>query len=247
MKIAIISDIHGNLEALSSVIIDIKSNNIDKVICLGDVVGYGPNPNECIDVVKAECEYCLIGNHEAAVFDTFVAREFNDLAKSAIEWTRENLSDKSVDYIKSLSMTKTDDDLTLAHSTPYEPYLWYYISSIEDAIFNFSFFSTKFCLIGHTHVPGVIAMRETDSSISVLQPMNFNYKKDFNEDTRFIVNVGSVGQPRDKNPKACYVIIDTDEKTVSFQRVPYDIVLYQKKMRIVGMPEFLTQRVAEGI
>ena len=247
MRIAVISDIHGNLEALSSVIVDIRSRNVDKIICLGDVVGYGPNPNECIEKVSAECEYCIIGNHEAAVFDTLISEEFNDLARFAIEWTRENLNSKSIDFIHSLSMTKIEGDFTAVHSTPYEPHLWYYISSMEDAIFNFSFFSTKFCLIGHTHVPGIIVMRDNDKKISVSQPVNFNYEKDFDEDAKFIVNVGSVGQPRDKNPKACYAIIDTDKKVISLQRVPYDIALYQRKMRVAGMPEFLIQRVVEGV
>jgi len=247
VRAAVISDIHGNLEALSSVIADIRNKNIDKVICLGDVVGYGPNPNECIEIVRKECDYCIIGNHEAAVFDALISQEFNDLAKSAIEWTRDNLNSKSIEFINSLAMIKEEGDFTSVHSTPYEPHLWYYISSMEDAIFNFNFFKTKFCLIGHTHVPGVIVMEGNRQEISVLQPISFNYEKDFREDAKFIVNVGSVGQPRDKNSRACYAIIDTSRKNISLQRVPYDIAQYQRKMRIAQMPDFLIQRVAEGV
>jgi len=245
VRIAIISDIHGNLEALSSVIFDTRSRNVDKIVCLGDIVGYGANPNECVEMIKTECDFCLIGNHEAAVFDDSISREFNDFAQYAINWTRENLTKKSAIYINSLSMSQIFDNFTAVHSTPYEPHLWYYISSVEDAIFNFNFFRTKFCLIGHTHVPGTIVLEE-NGNISVLQPKTFNYGADFPESAKFIINVGSVGQPRDRNPKACYVIIDTDEKELSFLRVSYDVAQYQKKMRNAGMPEFLIMRVAEG-
>lgn len=247
MRVAFISDIHGNLEALASVMLDIRGKRVDKIVCLGDVIGYGVNPNECIAMVEAECAYSIIGNHEAAVFDMLISNDFNDLAKYAIEWTREHLSYKSVNFINSLTMVKEDGEFTSTHSTPYEPHLWYYISSIEDAVFNFNFFNTKFCLIGHTHVSGIIVMDENDTEVTVLQPVSFNYERDFGRDAKFIINVGSVGQPRDRNPKACYVIIDTDRKHISFERVPYDVVSYQKKMRIAGMPEFLIQRVADGV
>ena len=245
MRIAVISDIHGNLEALSSVIFDTRSRKVDKIVCLGDVIGYGASPNECVEMVRAECDFCLIGNHEAAVFDNVVLQEFNEYAKIAINWTRENLTSKASDFINSLSMSQIFDCFTAVHSTPYEPHLWYYISSLEDALFNFNFFNTRFCLIGHTHVPGIIAMEE-DGSVSVLQPKTFNYGAAFSERAKFIINVGSVGQPRDKNPKSCYVIIDTNEKELSFLRVSYDIAQYKRKMRIAGMPEFLISRVIDG-
>ena len=246
MRVAIISDIHGNLEALSSVLIDIRDKNVDRIICLGDVIGYGPNPNECINVVETHCEYCLLGNHESAVFDKEIAMEFNKHARFSIEWTRNCLNLKSIDFIKKLEIVKIEEDFTSVHATPYRPGFWSYISSMEEALFSFNFFKTKFCLIGHTHIPGVIVSERRDSNITILPPRSFDYETGFNKDARFIVNVGSVGQSRDKNPKSCYVIIDTDLKKVCFFRVPYDIALYQKKMRIAGMPEFLITRIVDG-
>ena len=247
MRIAVISDIHGNLEALSSVISDIRSRCVDKIICLGDVVGYGVNPNECIEKVQTECEYSIIGNHEAAIFDATVFQEFNDLAKSAIQWTRDNLNSRSIDFINSLAIEKIDGDFSFVHSTPYEPNSWYYISSMEDAVFNFNFFSTKFCLIGHTHVPGVMVMENNSTVVSVLRTTEFNYGRDFSENAKYMINVGSVGQPRDKNPKSCYALIDTDTKNIALHRVSYDIVQCQRKMHAAKMPEFLIQRLAKGM
>jgi predicted phosphodiesterase len=246
VKIAVISDIHGNLEALSSVVLDIRSRGVERIVCLGDVVGYGPNPNECIELVESECDYSLVGNHEAAIFDALIIQEFNDYARYAIEWTRDNLNSKSLNFINSLPIMMVDDVFTAVHATPYEPQLWYYIASMDDALFNFNFFKTKFCLIGHTHVPGIIAMGSPESNISILPQKTLCYAKEFSEKARFIVNVGSVGQPRDKNSKACYVIIDTDKKELSFLRISYDVALYQRKMHAIGMPDFLVNRVADG-
>jgi diadenosine tetraphosphatase ApaH/serine/threonine PP2A family protein phosphatase len=118
---------------------------------------------------------------------------------------------------------------------------------MEDAIFNFNFFRTKFCFIGHTHVPSIIVMEKPGRQIAVLKPRNFNFSLDFPDTARFIINVGSVGQPRDKNPKACYAVYDDEKKMITFNYIPYDIALFQRKMRAAGMPDFLIQRVADGI
>jgi predicted phosphodiesterase len=245
MKIAVISDIHANLEALSTVLKDIYTKKVDMIISLGDIVGYGPNPNECIQLIEEHTHQSLMGNHDAAVFNPIMARDFNDNARFAIEWSNKALNKASKKYLRSLPMSFSNEHLTALHSTPYDPHLWYYISSLEDAKFNFNFFHTRVCFIGHTHIPGIILYNESTSEISIIKAnaqLELNNYKDY----RFIVNVGSIGQPRDRNSDSCYVVFDTDKMTIDFPRISYDIDTYQNKMRDIEMPEFLVNRVKEG-
>jgi predicted phosphodiesterase len=245
MRIAVISDIHGNLEALTSTLKDIYNHQIEMIICLGDIVGYGPNPNECIHLVMEHCHHTVMGNHDAAVFNPLMAQDFNDNAKFAIEWANHELTKESRKFLRTLPMQHKELDFTAVHSTPYDPHLWYYISSLEDAKFNFNFFNSKFCFIGHTHIPGIIMLNEKSNEISIIKATD---SLDLSKlrDHRFIINVGSVGQPRDRNPKSCYLIIDTESLDISFPRVEYDIKTYQKKMTEIDMPPFLVSRVEEG-
>jgi len=247
MRIAIISDIHGNIEALSAVMEDIHRKSVDKIVCLGDIVGYGTNPNECVETIMSNCDFCVKGNHDAAIFDQQIAKEFNEHAFFAINWTRNTLTQKSKNLMDSLPMLKENDEFTAVHATPYRPQFWYYITSLEAALLNFNYFKTKFCFVGHTHIPGIIALKPNEPDISVPSLKSFNYGDEFPIGTKFLVNVGSVGQPRDKNPKSSYVIMDTDTEEISFKRVSYDIAKYQNKMRGIGMPIFLVERIASGI
>lgn len=244
MRIALISDIHSNLEALTEVLKDIEKESIDKIYCLGDIVGYGPNPNECVTLVRDNCEITVMGNHDAAAFSPSMAKEFNKNAKYAIEWTASVLNDESRDFLSSLKLQDKVDDITLVHATPYDPYLWHYISTIEDARFNFNFFKTKFCFIGHTHISGLIMFNTIGNNITIHKPNSFDLSE--YSENKFIVNTGSVGQPRDKNPKSSYVIFDKEEELITFKRIPYDIKKYQKKMKEIPMPDFLTSRVEIG-
>ncbi len=243
MRTAIISDIHGNLEALSAVLYDIESLNIDEIVCLGDIIGYGPNPNECISLVSKKCPIILLGNHDAAVLDPLSTQNFNINAKLAIEWTQKQLTDESREVLKKLTMTKVDETKTYVHATPYEPRMWYYISSVEEALFNFQFFNTTFCLVGHTHIPVTIALSR-DNKINVSQDGFLDFSRD--DDRQFLINVGSVGQPRDRNPRASFGILDTDASTFSLRRIDYDINKCQMKMRKHKLPDFLINRLAEG-
>lgn len=244
MRTAIISDIHGNLEALTAVLNDIYEKKVDKIVCLGDIVGYGPNPNECVQLVKEHTHLTVMGNHDAAAFNPLMAKDFNQNARYAIEWTASILSASSKEYLSTLPMMESQDTCTFVHATPYDPYLWYYISSMEDARFNFNFFSTKFCFIGHTHIPGLIMYNAVGNNITIYKPSPFDYSR--YEQNRFIINTGSVGQPRDRVPDSSYVILDEDEQIVYFERVPYDIAAYQEKMKAVSMPPFLISRVETG-
>jgi predicted phosphodiesterase len=243
MKIAIISDIHANIEALEAVIADIKTQKADEILCLGDIVGYGANPNECIDLVKKSCSLVLLGNHDAAAVDLLSTQHFNIHAKIAIEWTMGNLTAASHSYLKTLPLKDTKQSLTFVHATPYEPNMWYYITSLEEAAFNFQFFETDFCFVGHTHIPIIIVLEE-EKEVYVHQGESLNFGQ--LEKVRFLINVGSVGQPRDRNPNSCYGILDLDAKSFTYRRVQYDVQGAQAKMRKIKMPEFLITRLVEG-
>ncbi len=241
MRYAFISDIHANLEALESVFEDIDKNSIDEVICLGDVVGYGANPNECVDLVSKRCPVTLLGNHDAAAVDLLTTQHFNIHAKIAIEWTSQTLTDANRSFLAALPVKKTREIMTLVHATPYEPNMWYYITSLEEAAFNFQFFNNKICLVGHTHIPMIIVLEGEE--IYVHQEKVFEFK---NKNIRLLVNIGSVGQPRDRDPRSSYGILDTEKGEFRIQRVTYDFAKTQAKMKKIRMPDFLVNRLAEG-
>jgi diadenosine tetraphosphatase ApaH/serine/threonine PP2A family protein phosphatase len=213
------------------------------VICLGDIVGYGANPNECIELVKSHCPETLLGNHDAAAVELLSTQHFNIHAKIAIEWTEQNLKKENRSYLSALPLKTSKDSMTLVHATPYEPNMWYYITSLEEAAFNFQFFDTQICLVGHTHIP-IIIILDNDKELYVHQDRYVNIGK--LEGARFLINVGSVGQPRDRDPKSCYGILDTDEKEFFYRRVSYNIDKAQSKMKKIKMPDFLITRLEEG-
>jgi predicted phosphodiesterase len=243
MRIAMISDIHANVEALEAAMTHIDSQGVDEIICLGDVVGYGANPNECFAIVNKRCSQTLLGNHDAAAIGALSTQYFNIHAKIAIEWTAEHLSETTRSLIEKLPLTKIDSDITFVHATPYEPKMWYYITSLEEAAFNFQFFNTTHCFVGHTHIPMIIVLNEK-KEVYVHQGDSIDYGA--LKGSRFLINIGSIGQPRDRNPKSCYGIIDTEKTTFSYQRVEYNISKTQEKMKKIKMPEFLITRLAEG-
>jgi predicted phosphodiesterase len=243
MKTAIISDIHANIEALEAVFADIESQEISSVICLGDIVGYGANPNECVELIRKKCPVTLMGNHDAAALNKLSTEHFNIHAKIAIDWTIKELTASSMAYLESLPVTIEQNDTSFVHATPYEPKMWYYITSLEEAAFNFQYFRSTKCLIGHTHIPIIIGF-DGKREVFVHQENILNYAA--TPGSRYIINVGSVGQPRDRNPAACYGIIDEEAKTYSYRRVEYDIAKTQAKMKKIHMPEFLISRLKDG-
>jgi predicted phosphodiesterase len=243
MRIAIISDIHANYEALEAVLSDSGQQKVDEVVCLGDIVGYGANPNECIELVKKNCPLRILGNHDAAAVGLLSTDHFNVHAKIAIDWTVENLTADAQSFLRSFPLKKSRTGYTFVHATPYEPNMWYYITSLEEAAFNFQFFETTFCFVGHTHIPIIIVL-ENEKEVYVHQGTSIAWAD--MKHARFLINTGSVGQPRDRNPKSCYGIIDTEEKTFSFRRTDYDIEKAQNKMRKIKMPDFLITRLSDG-
>jgi predicted phosphodiesterase len=243
MRFAFISDIHANLEALEAVFKDIEGQDIDEIICLGDIVGYGANPDECADLVRQKCTYILLGNHDAAAVNLLATHHFNSHAKIAIEWTAANLNNDVRSFLLSLPLVLTRETLTLVHSTPYEPNMWYYITSLEEAAFNFQYFDTQVCLVGHTHIPIIIVL-DTKKEVYVHQASQINLHG--MEESRLLINVGSVGQPRDRNPDSCYAVLDTTLGDFFYRRVPYNIEKTQAKMKKIKMPDFLINRLIEG-
>jgi len=243
MRLAIVSDIHANIEALEAVVDDITAQKVDETACLGDLVGYGASPNECVALVKQHCPISLLGNHDAAALGALSTENFNIHARIAIEWTTENLSAESRSYLTALPLRENRLSASLVHSTPYEPNMWHYITSLEEAAYNFQFFETPFCFVGHTHIPLIITVSGA-KEISVYQDTKLSYGS--LAESRFLINVGSVGQPRDRDSRACYGILDTDAQTFVYRRVKYDIGACQDKMKKIGLPEFLISRLKEG-
>jgi predicted phosphodiesterase len=240
MRYAVISDVHANLEALETILSDIKKRGIDEVLFLGDAVGYGPNPNECVELLKQHCKTLLAGNHDWAVIGLTDIQYFNEYAKAAILWTREILAPESRRFIESLPVTKyiKKENMLLVHSTPKEPEAWHYLLTLWDAEINFHYFHNRICMIGHSHLPFVIERMPSGEMIT------HKYEARLGKQERYIINAGSVGQPRDRDPRACYAIFTGD--TLEFVRLEYAVGKTQKKMHDAGLPLVLIERLSNG-
>lgn len=240
MRYAVISDVHGNFEALDAVLNSLKDESFDALLFLGDIVGYGPDPDKCIDILKTETNVLLAGNHDRASIGLTDTVFFNPYARTAIEWTQKVLKERSRKLLKGLPIVRAmpEHNIYLVHSTPKEPEKWHYLVNTSDAYSNFHSFSEKICLVGHSHVP-VIFEEHPKGSVKTC-----NKKAKIKDANRYIINVGSVGQPRDGNPDAAYALLYQDY--VEIKRVSYDILLTQQKMREAGLPDYLIERLACG-
>ena len=238
---AIISDVHANLEALRSVLYNIEKEEIDTVLFLGDSVGYGPDPNLCTEILKESTAIMIAGNHDRAACGLTDVTLFNPYARVAIDWTKDVISEHTAEHLQGLPLTAalTDDDIYLVHGTPKEPEKWHYFSSFElDALVNFRYFDRKICFLGHSHVPFISECTQTGE-------IAFYYgRAEIRQNSRYIINVGSVGQPRDGNPDAAYVTFRNN--LIEIKRTSYDILLTQKKMRKAGLPAYLIDRLSVG-
>ncbi len=241
MKIAIVSDIHGNLAALEAVLTD--ATGCDVVWNLGDTVGYGPDPVGCLDRMSTvAAEYTIVGNHDLACVGDLDVTQFNLVARLATSWTMNQLDRAHQDAIRSLPETVVSNDVTLAHGSPRSP-VWEYIISEEVAIANFGAFHTSVCFVGHTHVAASAHMEE-EGNVS-FERTRQGQLLDVSRH-RWIINPGSVGQPRDGDPRAAYAVLDNDEGTVEMRRVPYPIETTQQAIVAAGLPEILATRLALG-
>ncbi|MBI4548196.1 MAG: metallophosphoesterase family protein [Ignavibacteriae bacterium] len=233
MRISILSDIHSNYEALVKALSLADQLRTDEIYCLGDIVGYGGSPNECVHLIQKRASKCVIGNHDLAAVDTSHARCFTKHGTVAAEWTHKILTKENLDYLSSLPYTSELELLTLVHANPAKPQDWGYISSLEDALPQFAHFKTPLCFIGHSHIPFVCG-----------EDLKTLY---FKKDLRFIINVGSVGQPRDGNPQLSFGILDTETRTYENIRSDYDVASAAQTIIDHGLPRFLADRLFLGV
>ena len=240
MRYAVLSDIHGNLEALRAVLAD-AATQADDVLCLGDVVGYGADPAACVDLIGSKARAVVAGNHEHAVIGRIDLGWFNRYARAAAEWTREHIDADCTSYLDALPLTAEVGDATLVHASPRQPDEWDYLVNLDDGVGAFEAFATRLCFVGHSHVP---AMWSFGSSGPEFERGDVEVTLDAGR--RYIVNVGSVGQPRDRDPRAAYALWDVDARRVSVRRVAYDIAAARWKIEAAGLPRILADRLAAG-
>ncbi|OGX43793.1 MAG: hypothetical protein A3G38_04330 [Omnitrophica WOR_2 bacterium RIFCSPLOWO2_12_FULL_51_8] len=241
MRYAILGDIHSNLEALTAVMQSARGEAIGQYICAGDIVGYAANPGECVKIVRDGCVIAVAGNHDWASVNLFGLEYFNPEAQEALYWTRRNLGQEEKDFLIGLKLTFKHDDFTLVHSALNNPRDFNYLSDGYAAEETFRLMQTDICFIGHTHIAGMfikgadekIAFRRDESSEIV--PGN-----------KYIINVGSVGQPRDDDIRAAYCIFDTASRKIRIKRVDYDAAAARGKIIDSGLPKFLGERLLLG-
>jgi diadenosine tetraphosphatase ApaH/serine/threonine PP2A family protein phosphatase len=239
-RLGIISDIHANLEALEAVLNALEDATVDQIVCCGDVVGYGASPNECVALLRERGIPSVMGNHDAAVLDDDELAHFNRIARDAVVWTREIIEPENLKWLREQPMSLAVGDALIVHASPQEPEKWNYVLYYSDAIQAFEHFSELMCFIGHSHQPFFITLRGKD--IAHQQQSHIT----LGEDERHLINVGSVGQPRDRDSRAAYVIADFAAGCVNLERAEYDIETAQEKIRCAGAPPELAERLALG-
>src|SRR5450755_1670291 len=239
MRYAIIADIHGNLEAFQTVLADIKMQNVQQVVCLGDVVGYNANPKECLDIVRAMNIPVVKGNHDEYCSSEDHLEGFNPHAADAVHWTRNQLNEDEKQWLRDLKYTRMAASFMMVHATLDAPQRWGYVFDKLAAAASFTYQNTPVCFFGHTHVP-VAFMRDTTVRGGTYSKFKVDPAK------KYFVNVGAVGQPRDNNPKCGYVVYDLDLGTIELRRLDYDIATTQAKIRDAGLPERLAERLEFG-
>lgn len=241
MTWAFFSDVHGNQEALTAVVADFARQGVTRSFFLGDAVGYGASPKECLKMVSDLTDVRLLGNHDEAVLRSSPPEDFNEYAKVAVLWTRSVLNGDSRARIESFTMEHCLEDFHLAHASPHMPGRWDYIVDPLAAELAFESFDESVCLIGHTHQPLVFKKMDSKPCTEIATA---ELVLDTNE--RYLINVGSVGQPRDGDPRACYVLYDPETRRMSYRRVVYDVAAAQQKIRRTNLPGFLAVRLEMG-
>ena len=240
MRVLILSDIHSNISAFEAVLMD--AGDFAQTLCLGDVVGYGPEPEACVSLLGELPQLsCVLGNHDAAVIDLIDTAHFNSAARNALDQQRGLLSPKSIEFLKQMPQKRTVEGLTLAHGSPRDP-IWEYVDRGKVAWEAFDSFTAQGCLVGHTHIPGIFIESE-DFKVSLLMPSSGDR---WIPKGRFILNPGAVGQPRDRDPRASYVLWDTEENSFLFRRVVYDIDRVVKRIEEIGLPMVQAHRLKIG-
>ena len=239
MKYAIISDIHSNLEALERVLEEIKNREADQVICLGDVVGYGADPSKCLKLLRETADEIIMGNHDRAIEDVLLRDSFTDWAREAIEWTAGVLTESEKKLIREFTPIVIDSkaDVTWTHGSAHEPIKFHYIFTPSDADSSFKKLETSFCFFGHTHVPSLFSEKSGESQYLPAGVYRLH------KGERYLINPGSVGQPRDRNPKLGFAFFDSEELVLEIMRLDYDNQNAAQKIRKAGLPAYLAERL----
>lgn len=237
MPFAVFSDIHGNWEALETAAACAKDRGINRFVVLGDTVGYGANPNECLEWALNHAAVNLFGNHERALLEPDLKKQFNPYAREAIEWTAEVLKPELLERIRDLPYSRIEDGLTFAHGSPYQPEEFHYLMNFKDAGPSFRQMQTSVCFVGHTHVPACFC--EQKGSMEYLRPGPRKIEKG----GRVILNPGSVGQPRDRDTRLSFGIYDSEAASFEVVRLAYDNHRAAGKIRKAGLPSFLADRL----
>jgi len=244
-QVAVISDIHGNLEALKVVIEDIEAHRIKRVWCLGDIVGYGPQPNECIELLGKLQLTSVAGNHDLGIIGRLDLDYFNAPGQTALKWQRRRLDLKNANFLKGLTVQeRPTPDIIMVHASLRNP-TWEYIYSAGIAAANFKHLDMKVCFFGHTHLP-IIYRREENMELKTVEPpINEEYGL-VNDESLWMINPGSVGQPRDNNPQAAYLIFDRKKMKLESRRLDYPIIKTRELIREYGLPPYLSERLVVG-
>ncbi|MFT4577457.1 MAG: putative phosphodiesterase [Nitrospinales bacterium] len=241
MRYIVFSDLHSNLEALNQFEKEISSIPHDRLVCLGDIVGYGADPNLCVDWVRNNVDFTLAGNHDLAVVDKTDISYFNSYAIEACKWTQKILTTENRTFLESLPMDREENGVYWVHASPYQPSRWHYIVSKKNAEKHFWSFDAPVCFVGHSHKPIILEQKpkgEINDYVANLW--------DIEPENRYIFNDGSLGQPRDGNTEPMYILYDSDERTVEFKRFDYDFTQTQNKIIDNGLPAYLADRLSRG-
>ena len=239
MKIAIISDVHANLEALTSCLKKISELGADKIICLGDLVDYCAEPNECIELIKANCDAVVMGNHDEAQFEYDMVEGFSNDARISSIYTREVIKPEYIEYFKTLPRVYRYENLMFVHGSPQNPEDYRYILTTDAAEMNFRAFNESICFIGHSHKP--IIFKETNRGVHIVTD---EYQE---TGQRYIINVGSVGQPRDGDPRLSFGFFDLNSRKYTNYRVEYDTLTASNKIKNEELPLYLAERIIIGV
>jgi predicted phosphodiesterase len=240
MRYAVLSDIHGNLESLQAAFALVKPD--DAVLCLGDTVGYGPNPNECVSLIRERAQECILGNHEVAAVDNFGVEYFNPAARTAIEWTQGKIDRENIEWLNGLGYEVRFPEFLLVHGAPVN--YFEYILDKRQAKAAFERTDAPLIFVGHTHVAEYYSL-EPDGSIGH-EHRQHGGELELDPVKRHIIDVGSVGQPRDLNPQPSFVFYEPEKNRVEWVRYDYPIAAVQKKILAAGLPEVLAQRLEQG-
>ncbi len=242
MRYGLFSDVHSNLEAMTVVADALKNEGVQDYLCMGDLIGYYANPVETLDLIDSlKCWKTVLGNHDAGCIGKTDISKFSGPAADAIRWTQKQLKPHHFAMLNSLRYREEIGEIQLVHSSPFQSEEWHYLTKLEEIERNFRYFQGFICFFGHVHKP-FIAEQKIDGTVKILDTMEATLDKD----CRYIVNVGSVGQPRDGNPKTAYVVYDSDTKHIAIRRLDYDHETTAKKTLAAGLSEYLAHRLVTG-